>query len=306
MKLTKRIITALLILAMLFVSAGCGGKDAQQSDSSTDTRQEQTKTDGKKTDSDSADVEKTTDNKDVSKPSNADPDGKATDTTQANVKDNANESGSDSKGENKSEKPMGKETVTLSIVGSKSIAPNDGVILPATDVEISDGDTVYTLLDRVCKDKGITLDVIEDGDGVFVNGIEGIVCFADGSSRAWDFTVNGRSTGRDSANSPIKGGDVIVWRYAGIWQRTAVTDSDRAGIADTEGVPRTHWPLEKFERPPNHAVRQYKKAEKKPWMALCGHPWLFLRFLLRVYRPHRREPPCLSFSHLSKQQTGGI
>ena len=216
MKLTKRIITALLILAMLFVSAGCGGKDAQQSDSSTDTRQEQTKTDGKKTDSDSADVEKTTDNKDVSKPSNADPDGKATDTTQANVKDNANESGSDSKGENKSEKPMGKETVTLSIVGSKSIAPNDGVILPATDVEISDGDTVYTLLDRICKDKGITLDVIEEGDGVFVNGIEGIVCFADGSSRAWDFTVNGRSTGRDSANSPIKGGDVIVWRYAGI------------------------------------------------------------------------------------------
>ena len=64
--------------------------------------------------------------------------------------------------------------------------------------------------------KGITLDVIEEGDGVFVNGIEGIVCFADGSSRAWDFTVNGRSTGRDSANSPIKGGDVIVWRYAGI------------------------------------------------------------------------------------------
>lgn len=111
---------------------------------------------------------------------------------------------------------MGKETVTLSIVGSKSIAPNDGVILPATDVEISDGDTVYTLLDRVCKDKGITLDVIEEGDGVFVNGIGGIVCFADGSSRAWDFTVNGRSTGRDSANSPIKGGDVIVWRYAGI------------------------------------------------------------------------------------------
>lgn len=48
MKLTKRIITALLILAMLFVSAGCGGKDAQQSDSSTDTRQEQTKTDGKR------------------------------------------------------------------------------------------------------------------------------------------------------------------------------------------------------------------------------------------------------------------
>lgn len=77
-------------------------------------------------------------------------------------------------------------------------------------------------------------------------------------------------------------------------------------LADTEGVPRTHWPLEKFERPPNHAVRQYKKAEKKPWMALCGHPWLFLRFLLRVYRPHCREPPCLSFSHLSKQQTGGI
>lgn len=160
MKLTKRIITALLILAMLFVSAGCGGKDAQQSDSSTDTRQEQTKTDGKKTDSDSADVEKTTDNKDVSKPSNADPDGKATDTTQANVKDNANESGSDSKGENKSEKPMGKETVTLSIVGSKSIAPNDGVILPATDVEISDGDTVYTLLDRVCKDKGIMICIL--------------------------------------------------------------------------------------------------------------------------------------------------
>ena len=58
--------------------------------------------------------------------------------------------------------------------------------------------------------------MIEEGDGVFVNGIEGIVCFADGSSMAWDFTVNGRSTGRDSANSPIKGGDVIVWRYAGI------------------------------------------------------------------------------------------
>ena len=215
MKFTKRIITALLILAMLFVSAGCGRKDAQQSDNSTDTRQEQTKTDGKKTDSDIADVEETTDNKDVSKPSNADPDGKATDTTQTNVKDNGNESGSDSKGENKSEKPMGKGTVTLSIVGIKSIVPNDGVILAATDVEISDGDTVYTLLERVCKDKGIALDAAEEGEGVFVNGIDGVVCFADGSSYVWDFTVNGESTGRDSANSPIKGGDVIVWRYAG-------------------------------------------------------------------------------------------
>lgn len=211
MKLTKRIITALLILAMLFVSAGCGGRDAQQSDSSTDTRQEQTKTDGKKTDSDSADVEKTTDNKDVSKPSNADPDGKATDTTQTNVKDNGNESDSGSKGGNKS----GKSTVTLSIVGIKSIVPNDGVILPSTDIDVSDVDTVYTLLERVCKDKGITLDAAEEGEGVFVNGIDGVVCFADGSSYAWDFTVNGESTGRDSANSPIKGGDVIVWRYAG-------------------------------------------------------------------------------------------
>lgn len=211
MKLTKRIITALLILTMLFVSAGCGGRDAQQSDSSTDTRQEQTKTDGKKTDSDSADVEKTTDNKDVSKPSNADSDGKTTDTTQTNVKDNGNESDSGSKGGNKSEK----STVTLSIVGIKSIVPNDGVILPSTDIDVSDGDTVYTLLERVCKDKGITLDAAEEGEGVFVNGIDGVVCFADGSSYVWDFTVNGESTGRDSANSPIKGGDVIIWRYAG-------------------------------------------------------------------------------------------
>lgn len=211
MKLTKRIITALLILAMLFVNAGCGGKDAQQSDSSTDTRQEQTKTDGKKTDSDSADVEKTTDNNDASKPSNADSDGKTTDTTQTNVKDNGNESDSGSKGGNKSEK----STVTLSIVGIKSIVPNDGVILPSTDIDVSDGDTVYTLLERVCKDKGITLDAAEEGEGVFVNGIDGVVCFADGSSYVWDFTVNGESTGRDSANSPIKGGDVIIWRYAG-------------------------------------------------------------------------------------------
>ena len=73
---------------------------------------------------------------------------------------------------------------------------------------------------------------------------------------------------------------------------------ENAGIGGK--IPRAHWPLEIFERPPNHAVGQHNKAGKKPRMTLCGHPWLFVRFLLCVYRAHCRDPPFPSFLKFSK------
>lgn len=216
MRITKRTVIPLLILSMLFASAGCGGKDVPQTNSNTNTQQEQAKVDERKTENDNTGVGKSADNNDEDELEKSDSSEKTDEMTEADEKDdNAAQSSSNntSKEEKTLEKPDIKETVAFSITGDISVVPDDGVILPVADVEVSSGDTVYSVLERVCKENGISLDAGEYDDVLFINGINGIANFDNGPMSGWVFKVNGIVPDAYAENYRVQPGDIVEWHY---------------------------------------------------------------------------------------------
>lgn len=216
MRITKRTVILLLILSMLFASAGCGGKDVPQTNSNTNTQQEQAKVDERKTENDNTGVGKSADNNDEDELEKSDSSEKTAEMTEADEKDdNAAQSSSNntSKEEKTPEKPDIKETVAFSITGDISVVPDDGVILPVADVEVSSGDTVYSVLERVCKENGISLDAGEYDDVLFINGINGIANFDNGPMSGWVFKVNGTVPDAYAENYQVQPGDIVEWHY---------------------------------------------------------------------------------------------
>ena len=136
----------------------------------------------------------------------------------------------------------------------------------------------------------------------YVEGINNLYEFDVGSLSGWMYNVNGWYPNYGCSRYQVKDGDVVEWCYTcdlgedlgsgmgGSWRHQDIESADIGS-----GVPGTHWPLEIFERPPNHATRQHNKTDKKPRMALCGHPWLFVRFSLCGYQFHCRAPPFSPF-----------
>lgn len=217
MKITKRMVILLLILSMLFASAGCGGKDVPQTSSNINTQQEQTKGDERKTENDNTDVGKTADNNDVDEFGKSDFGEKTDEMAEVDEKDN-NAAQSSSNNTPKEEKPLEnpdvKETVAFSITGDISVVPDDGVILPVVDVEVSSGDTVYSILERTCKENGISLDTVEYEGILFINGINGIANFDNGPMSGWVFKVNGIVPNAYAENYQVQPGDIVEWYYA--------------------------------------------------------------------------------------------
>lgn len=217
MKSTKRMVTLLLILSMLFACAGCGGKDVPQTNSNTNTQQEQTKVDERKTENDNTDVGKSADKNDVDEFGKSDFGEKTDEMAEVDEKDN-NAAQSSSNNTPKEEKPLEnpdvKETVAFSITGDISVVPDDGVILPVVVVEVSSGDTVYSILERTCKENGISLDTVEYDGTLFINGINGIANFDNGPMSGWVFKVNGIVPNAYAENYQVQPGDIVEWHYA--------------------------------------------------------------------------------------------
>lgn len=215
MKITKRIVTLFLILTMIVTGAGCSRKRIPQVSSGTNTQQEQAKADSKKEGTDNADTGKNVDTKDISVPEDADSDEKTNEMAGVDEKDNSTVQrppNNTSHEENSAVKPEAKETIALSIAGDNSVVPDNGVILSA-DIKVSDGDTVYSVLERTCKKNGILLDT-EEYDGIlFINGINSIVNFDNGPMSGWVFKVNGIVPDAYAEDYQVQPGDVVEWYY---------------------------------------------------------------------------------------------
>lgn len=68
-----------------------------------------------------------------------------------------------------------------------SMLPEDGMMVPYTDIEVTDGMTVYDALVQVCDIAGITI----AGDSGYVSGINGLSEFSCGPLSGWLYSVNG-------------------------------------------------------------------------------------------------------------------
>ena len=127
------------------------------------------------------------------------------------------------------EPPAGKElTCTISISCStilsnmdkceeskKEWVPDNGVILSATTVTFTEGESVYDVLQRVCRDNGIQMDASWSGKygSADVEGIANLYEFDVGSGSGWMYKVNGWFPNYGCSGYTLSQGDVICWVY---------------------------------------------------------------------------------------------
>lgn len=106
-------------------------------------------------------------------------------------------------------------TVTISVrcdtvkdSGKKHI-PSDGIIIKETEVEISEGDTVYDVLSEICKEENI----IFSANMGYIEGINNLFETDFGDSSGWIYFVNGESPSVGCDGYVLSDGDKIQWCY---------------------------------------------------------------------------------------------
>lgn len=97
----------------------------------------------------------------------------------------------------------------------KELVPIDGVILAESTVKFAEGESVFDILQRVCKEEKILIEssfTAGTGSG-YVEGIANIYEFDCGSLSGWQYSVNDEFVGAGCSEYEVQEGDVIAWRY---------------------------------------------------------------------------------------------
>lgn len=97
----------------------------------------------------------------------------------------------------------------------KNYVPASGVILSTTTVTFTEGETVYDVLQRVCRDNGIQMDSVwtTTYNSAYVKGIANLYEFDVGEGSGWMYKVNGWFPNYGCSSYTLKNGDVICWVY---------------------------------------------------------------------------------------------
>lgn len=96
------------------------------------------------------------------------------------------------------------------------LVPADGIILPVTTVTFEEGDDVFTLLQRVCRENKIHLEFSEDPiySSAYVEGLHNLYEFDGGELSGWYYSANGWFPNYGSSRYVLEDGDVIEWHYS--------------------------------------------------------------------------------------------
>lgn len=95
------------------------------------------------------------------------------------------------------------------------VLPSDGVILGRIQVEIYDGESVFDVLGRVCRENGIQLEAswTPGYNSAYVEGINNIYEKDCGELSGWTYMVNGWQPNYGCSRYALHDGDVVQWRY---------------------------------------------------------------------------------------------
>lgn len=99
--------------------------------------------------------------------------------------------------------------------GKEDILPAGGIMLSATQVEPQEGETVFSLLQRITREAGIPMEAsFTPGTGsAYVEGIGNLYEFDCGQRSGWLYFVNGISPGYSCSEYTLKPGDRVEWVY---------------------------------------------------------------------------------------------
>ena len=202
-------------------------KDEDTTDSSGNSNEnssKSTKTDGTETKKPNNDeVEKTDNSSEKPKPSNNEKPKPSN-----NEKPKPGNSSTKPKPENNqtitSPKPKNK-TVTIAISCKTAInnglnkkpgfshLPSNGIILQNMKVEFNEGDTVFDILVKVTRKKGIHMEYRGSGSNTYIEGINNLYEFDGGSNSGWMYRVNGVYPNYGVGAYKVKSSDVIKFNY---------------------------------------------------------------------------------------------
>ena len=107
------------------------------------------------------------------------------------------------------------DTSKLEDQSAAPYVPADGVILAATEVEFTQGETVFDVLKRVTRANDIQIEFRDDTvyGGAYIEGINYLYEFAGGKLSGWMFKVNGQFPSYGCASCELQDGDAVVWVY---------------------------------------------------------------------------------------------
>lgn len=97
----------------------------------------------------------------------------------------------------------------------RDLIPADGVILPETEVTVSDGDSTFDVLKRACLAGRIHLEFSEAAfyDSVYIEGIANIYEFDCGPLSGWMFCINGEYKNYGCSAILVSPGDRVDFNY---------------------------------------------------------------------------------------------
>ena len=101
------------------------------------------------------------------------------------------------------------------VENNKFLVPGDGFIFPATEVEFSEGVSVFDVLQRVCRDNAIHMESnwTPMYNSAYVEGINNFYEFDVGSLSGWMYSVNGWFPNYGCSRYALQNGDVVNWVY---------------------------------------------------------------------------------------------
>jgi hypothetical protein len=93
--------------------------------------------------------------------------------------------------------------------------PQDGWIYPAQEVEFTEGESVFDILQRITRQEKIHMEFNSNPalKSKYVEGIHNLYEFDAGELSGWTYKINGKGMGYGSSSHYPKDGDVIEWLY---------------------------------------------------------------------------------------------
>lgn len=99
--------------------------------------------------------------------------------------------------------------------GKEEIIPEDGIILPPTAAGFSEGESVFDVLQRICRENKIHMESSWTPmyNSAYIEGINNLYEFDCGSGSGWMYCVNGVYPNYGCSSYILKSGEVVEWRY---------------------------------------------------------------------------------------------
>ena len=99
--------------------------------------------------------------------------------------------------------------------GMKPYIPEDGIILPKTEVTVEKGKSVYDVLKKVTDEKEIPMESqFSSAFGTqYIQGINHLYEKTDGGYSGWSYTVNGEMPEYGCSEWTVQENDEILWEY---------------------------------------------------------------------------------------------